>query len=81
MQNLNLWVFFSFLLLKFQRNFIRHGGDTANLYEKFKEWLCDDRDIDWMSIMEEDSHIPAGASQLRISHGLEIQNQDRIAGN
>eukprot|EP00731_Ephydatia_muelleri_P020656 Em0013g383a len=65
------------------RNFIRHGGDTSNLYEKFKEWLCDDADIDWKSIVEEDSHIQyqAGASQLSISDGLEIQDQGCTAGN
>ena len=31
--------------------------------------------------MEADSHIPTGASQHGISDGLEIQNQDYIAGN
>ena len=60
-----------------------HGGDTSNLYEKFKEWLSDAADIDWKSIMEEDSHIQyqAGASQLSLSDGLEIQDQGCTAGN
>ena len=51
------------------------GGDTS--------LLCDDADIDWKSIMEEDSHIQyqAGASQLSISDGLEIQDQGCTAGN
>ena len=34
-----------------------HGGDTSNLYDKFRKWLCNDSDIDWKSIMKEDSHI------------------------
>lgn len=39
------------------RKFIRDGGDTFNLYEKFREWLCKEDDIDWRSIMDEESQV------------------------